>query len=202
MKYCIDKIVAVLLLLISSPIFVLIAISIIIESFMRGEKLEIFTSEERCSAGKNFRILKFRIVHLLALRRYFEGPDHRSIKALELPEHLTCIGAILKKYYLDELPQLINVAIGQMSIVGPRPFYVGDLKLEPRLYNHARKLLKAGLFGPVQAAKGEVSDLEGKNSLDMAYLKICTSESVFGLLWADIKLIFRCLKTSLRGKGL
>lgn len=119
-----DVICSGLGLIVFSPVFVLVAIVIKVNSpgpvFFRGERIG--------KDGKPFKIYKFRTMVVNADK--IGGPS----TAADDPR-LTKIGNFLKKYQLDELPQLINVLIGDMSLVGPRPevkLYVDMMTEEER----------------------------------------------------------------------
>jgi len=105
-----DFIISLVALLILSPFFILIAILV---SF--GSKGPVFYRQSRVGyRGKDFKIFKFRTM--------FTGADKGSLITIGGRDpRITPIGYFLRKYKLDELPQLINVITGDMSLVGPRP---------------------------------------------------------------------------------
>lgn len=201
-KYARDRLAGVLLLLFLFPFGLLVAAVITIEAIAARERPTVFMSERRLSAANSFRLLKFRTVRVRSLQYDLENPNPRSIKALESPEHLTWIGRFLKRFYLDEIPQLLNIARGEMSLVGPRPYFAGDWTREPLLDIPARRRLKAGLVGPFQAVKGGVSGLDSVNVIDTEYLEFCLTASPFALFRRDLDLIRRSLRTLARGEGL
>jgi lipopolysaccharide/colanic/teichoic acid biosynthesis glycosyltransferase len=108
----------------------------------------------------------------------------------------------MKQYYFDELPQLINILRGEMSLVGPRPYFDGDWQRKPLLDIPARRFLKAGLVGPFQAVKGQVSGLDSVNALDTEYFNFIMSASFSTLMMLDIKIIQKSFFTSMRAEGL
>ena len=132
-KYLLDRFFAFTIIMILLPLGMVIAASIVVESLLTGEPPHIFVSEKRRSAGRIFPLLKFRIVRVRSLRWHRHNRASVSIKALEKPEHLTRVGRRMKPYYLDELPQLINILRGEMSLVGPRPYFEGDWQRDRRL---------------------------------------------------------------------
>ncbi len=98
-KYSLDKVIAIILLLVLSPLVILITLAILVKEWISGQGYRLpFTFETRISTGQPFTIIKFQTT---------DGG------------HLTYIGHYLRKWYLDELPQLINVLICDMSLVGP-----------------------------------------------------------------------------------
>ncbi|MFO8236567.1 MAG: sugar transferase [Bacteroidales bacterium] len=109
LKRCFDIVCSILGLMIFSPLFIVIPVLIIFDS-----KGGAFYSSTRVGKDlRNFRIYKFRTM--------YSGSDKSSITIGERDPRITKIGYTLRKYKLDELPQLINVFAGNMSIVGPRP---------------------------------------------------------------------------------
>jgi putative colanic acid biosysnthesis UDP-glucose lipid carrier transferase len=169
---------SMMLLFVLSWLYPIIALVIFLES--RGPIL--FKQYRNGKNNKVFRCIKFRTMHLNeeADQKWATKNDHR----------VTYFGAILRRTSLDELPQLINVLIGDMTIVGPRPLPV---KLNEQYINQIksysqRHTFKPGITGLAQALghRGEIKDLrEIKNrvTLDRFYLN---NWSVF----LDVKIIF------------
>ncbi len=185
------------------PLGLLIAAAIALEAAAAGERPQVLVGEPRRSAGRTFRLLKFRTFRTSAWREHLARAPGTSIKALERrPEALTRTGRLLKRTYLDELPQLLNVLRGEMALVGPRPYFDGDWEREPRLDIPARRLLRAGLVGPFQAVKGHVSGLDRVNELDAAYLDHLRSASLPAVAARDVALVASSVATVLRAKGL
>lgn len=109
-KRLLDLAIALPALLVLSPLFLIVALVITIDS-----KGPAFFRQERTGAcGKSFQILKFRTMHVME-----NGAEVKQAVAGD--PRTTRVGRFLRKYSLDELPQLLNVANGDMSLVGPRP---------------------------------------------------------------------------------
>jgi lipopolysaccharide/colanic/teichoic acid biosynthesis glycosyltransferase len=198
-----ERLAALALVAALLPIALAIAAAISIEAMASGERPRVLVGETRRSAGRTFRLLKFRTFRVSAWREHLARARGTSVKALERrPEALTRIGRVLKRIYLDELPQLLNVVRGEMALVGPRPYFDGDWQREPRLDIPARRLLRAGLVGPYQALKGRVSGLESVNQLDSGYLDHLRSASLLAVAGHDLALVARSLATVLRARGL
>ena len=203
LKYWIDRSFALVFATALLPLGLLISGLIALEALLTGEPPCIFVGERRLSAGRSFVILKFRVFRVSAWRKFQIDSPTVSVKGLERhPEHLTRIGRIIKRCYLDELPQLLNVLRGEMSLVGPRPYFELDWQRERRLDIPARRILRAGLVGPFQALKGKISGLDRVNALDADYLEHLRSDSAAQILWRDAALVARSVRPLLRAKGL
>jgi len=105
-----DVVTAAMLLLVLSPLLLLASLAIKLTS--RGPLL--FTQDRVGRGGRRFRVLKFRTM------RGGRRPDPAELVPLDHPE-ITPVGRVLRRTKIDELPQLLNVLVGDMSIVGPRP---------------------------------------------------------------------------------
>jgi lipopolysaccharide/colanic/teichoic acid biosynthesis glycosyltransferase len=195
LKRTFDLLVAALGLLILAPFFALVALVIKLDS--RGP---VFFRQLRMGCGdRSFSILKFRtmaadaderkgdVAHLNKHLR--NGGDPRMFKIPNDPRQ-TRIGRFLRRYSLDEMPQLINVIRGEMSLVGPRPLIL-DEDQHIREWGRQRLNLKPGITGPWQVSGRTEIPFDEMVRLDYLYV---TSWS----LLADLKLIFRTFPTIVR----
>lgn len=184
-KRCIDFTLSLIGLLCLSPILLLIALIIKLES--KGKVL--FTQRR---IGKNKRI--FNIYKFRTMRS--ETPKDMPTHLLTNPEKfITRSGAFLRKSSLDELPQLINILIGDMSIIGPRPaLWNQDDLIAQRDLVHANDILP-GLTGWAQINGRDELPIVVKAKLDGEYV------SKMSLLF-DIKIFFMTILKVLRSEGI
>lgn len=180
-KRVFDIIISSLLLLILSPLFILISIFIRLNS-----KGSVFFLQERIGLdGNSFMMMKFRTMHAGA-----EEFDKEAGLGINDDPRQTGIGKILRKLSIDELPQLINVFKGEMSLIGPRPertFYVEQFKnLVPKYLDRHR--VKTGMTGwaQVNGLRGNTS-LEERIRYDIYYIENWS-------LWFDMKILFKTIK--------
>ena len=164
-KRAFDLVVAVSALLLVAPLLPLITLAV------RSTPGAIVYRQTRvCEAGRRFTIYKFRTM--------VDGAEQpgEAVWAKDADPRMTPVGAFLRRTHLDELPQLLNVIKGDMSIVGPRPERPEFIAmLEERIPFWSRRLLiKPGLTGWAQVHCGYASDWEGANeklAYDIWYLR-------------------------------
>jgi len=181
-KTAIDRCGAAFLLILLSPVFALIAVLI-----RRDHKGPVFFRQERIGkGGTSFPMLKFRTMQVGAealLQSLLDRSDGKGpLFKLRDDPRITPIGTKLRRYSLDELPQLVNVLRGQMSLVGPRP----PLASEVETYaNDVRRrlLVKPGMTGLWQI-NGR-SDLSWDDSIrfDLYYVENWSVMSDLMILW-------------------
>ena len=203
-KRTLDLSLSLSLLLLLSPLMLLITVMILLEGLVRSSSRgPIFLSEPRGSEGRVFSIPKFRIVRMDAFKRISGEQEYLHIKPIErVPEHLTTVGSLLKKFYLDELPQLFSILKGDMSFIGPRPWPLEPYYDELERGILRKKLIRPGLTGLVQANKGNPDALD-EYTLDYAYIGFMAStRSGWVKLGFDLKIMWRSVKTVLQAKGL
>ncbi len=182
-KRIIDVIGAFLALILFAPLMLIIAIFIKFDS--KGPA--VFVQERTGKDGKLFKFYKFRTM------RTDVDPYGFSPKNFDDPR-ITRIGKFLRKYSLDELPQLINVLKGDMSLVGPRPLLPWQYEKWTE-HQKSRCRVKPGLTGWAQI-KGRASlTHEDKIELDIWYVENAD-------LWLDIKIIFLTFVKVLKGEDI
>lgn len=190
-KRGVDLISSALLLVVAWPVMLIVAAAIKIED---GIKAPVFYKQERVGlGGETFRVIKFR-----SMRENAE-PDGKAVWAQEDDDRITRVGAVLRKYRLDELPQVFNVLSGKMSIVGPRPErpeFVDELSDSIPYYSE-RHTLKPGVTGWAQlrySYGASEEDAVEKLQYDLYYVKNHN-------LLLDFIIILQTVEVILWGKG-
>ena len=193
LKRAIDIAGATLAILLGWPFLLAIAIAIKLES--RGPVL--YRAQRTGRKGRSFACFKFRTMCVDAdkLKKDLEHKNERSgiLFKISNDPRITRVGRILRKYSLDELPQLLNVLRGDMSLVGPRP----PLASEVEQYDiaHLRRLdVLPGMTGLWQVEARQDPSFDSYISLDTAYVENWT-------LWLDLKILARTIGVVFSGTG-
>jgi lipopolysaccharide/colanic/teichoic acid biosynthesis glycosyltransferase len=199
-----DLVASTLLLVVLSPLLAAIALAIRVDS----PGSPIFR-QRRCGRGvAEFTVLKFRTMRCDTAtdphRSYVlgaingEGPSGRpgegeGLKKLENDDRITAVGAFLRRFSLDELPQLWNVLRGEMTLVGPRPPIPYEVEWYPPHWL-ARLTVKPGLTGLWQVSGRNELDYTEMVELDLEYVEHRS-------LWLNAKILARTVKVVLSGRG-
>lgn len=156
--------------------------------------------ERRVSRGREFELLKLRTLRTDVLAEV--GRDGGYARTYEADAtNLTWAGRhVLKRWYLDELPQLWNILRGDMSLVGPRPWPLPMVVEQEAKGLRYRRLVPAGWTGPAQVRKG-VPGVRFAN-LDLAYVEACRTWPGLRLVGYDLWILGQTVRTLLRGEGL
>ena len=201
-KALFDKTLSAFLLLATLPVSLLIAGAILVGGLLRMEdRGPVFHTEVRVSQGRPFRLPKFRILTVRAVRDDLTVPGRTPKDVENAPGNLTRVGSLLKKTGLDELPQLWSVLAGDMSLVGPRPKPVPEYEEELARGIDRRRVLRAGLTGPVQVMKGTVRTLDQEVAADVAYVGLHRAGHPWRLLAEDLRILGRTVRVLLRMTG-
>ena len=168
LKNSIDFILAILALVLLSPLFIVVCI--LVCSTNKGSVF--FTQVRPGMDEKPFKLIKFKTMN-----------DNRDKNGnlLSDAERMTKIGQWIRKLSLDEMPQLLNVIMGDMSLIGPRPLLMEYLSLytSTQLQRHA---IRPGITGWAQVNGRNSIDWEKKFEYDIWYVKNCG-------VWLDIKIV-------------
>ncbi|MBP8591227.1 sugar transferase [Candidatus Shapirobacteria bacterium] len=180
-KRGLDIFLAAIILVLTLPIWIITAIAIKIES---PEGPVFADVPPRVGQnGQGFKIYKFRSMipnaHQLLrtdphFKKLYEEYKNNNYK-LNYDPRVTRVGNFIRKYSIDELPQLINVLKGEMSLVGPRPYYADELKEQTKKYPHTKNLIKKalevkpGITGLWQVSGRSEIDFEERITLDARY---------------------------------
>jgi exopolysaccharide biosynthesis polyprenyl glycosylphosphotransferase len=193
-KHGLDLAGSSLSLLLLSPLFALVAILIKLED---GGPV-IFAQRRVGRFGREFKMYKFRSMcldaeqrlrDLLAMNRHLHGVTFK----IQNDPRVTRVGRWLRKYSLDELPQLFNVLIGDMSLVGPRPPVPREVALYS-LADRRRLEVKPGITCLWQISGRANIDFPTQVQLDVRYIESQT-------LWKDIQILCRTIPAVLSGTG-
>jgi lipopolysaccharide/colanic/teichoic acid biosynthesis glycosyltransferase len=173
-KRTFDVVFSSILIVLLLPVFVVVAVLIHFDD--RGP---VFFLQQRATRdGEIFKVIKFRTMKV----------HSQNASATEGDARITKIGHVLRKYRIDELPQIFNIFFGDMSFVGPRPEMLENVWTyteEMPEFNY-RLRVKAGLTGLAQVVGKYNTSPKDKLILDMMYIERYS-------IWRDIKLIFQTL---------
>lgn len=166
------------------------------------------TPERVGKNGKPFKLFKFRSMIVNAheklrtdprLRTLYQEYKRNSYKLLEDPR-VTKVGKFIRKHSLDEIPQFLNVLKGDMSLVGPRPYYPDELAEQQRKYPHTKDLVKVvlsarpGITGHWQVSGRSEVNFDKRIKLDADYVQ---KKSLF----LDLSILLRSPWAMISGKG-
>jgi lipopolysaccharide/colanic/teichoic acid biosynthesis glycosyltransferase len=188
-----DIVLSLSLLLVTFPLFILVTLAI----WLTSPGPVVFKQKRIGRGGKIFLCYKFRTMVPNAEELLRTRPDLRAqfldSYKLKNDPRITRVGRVLRKTSLDELPQLINVLKGDISLIGPRPIVQAEIvKYGPS----AGKLLSVtpGLSGLWQVSGRSDVSYEERVRMDMTYIDRRS-------LWLDTRLMFQTMVTVLKGRG-
>lgn len=197
-KIFFDKSFSLMSLFILLPIFLTIFFLNFIESFFNKDFGPYIYFYNAVSKGKIFKKYKFRTFKSNLIDNNFKKEnDWRAYIIDQKTENLTFTGRFIKKFYLDELPQLFNILKGDMSFVGPRPLSVIHYEKDIEQGNKVRFLIKGGLIGLGHLNKG--SNKMGLPEFELEYVHKYMTLNSLDLLTFDLKIIFDGVVLSSKG---
>jgi lipopolysaccharide/colanic/teichoic acid biosynthesis glycosyltransferase len=202
LKMLTDKVLSGLILVVLSPVLLVVLAAMLLDMLLaRRDRGPLLYREKRVSRGGEFDLLKFRTLRRTALGRQAGAEAHARLLEAD-SENLTWAGRrILKPWYLDELPQLVNVLRGDMSLVGPRPWPPSMVDQQVAQGLAYRNEIVAGWTGPAQVRKG-VTESSGFTELDLAYVAACRTWNGLRLVRYDLGILRQTVKLMARGEGL
>lgn len=189
---CMQKLAAFVAIALLSPVFIVAAIAILIES--KGSV--VFKQVRVGEHGKRFTMFKFRSMYLPTDSRYKmpEKSDRDGIcQKFYKDTRITKVGSVIRKLSIDELPQLFNVLMGDMALIGPRPALPSEVNAYEAYMLH-RLDVKPGLTGLWQVSGRADIGFEEQIKLDFKYVE----ERNFMM---DLKILFATVPAVLTGRG-
>ena len=186
-KSMVDMILGSVGMVVLSPVFLAIAAAIKLEDGLRAP---VFFSQKRVGVHKSyFKLYKFRSMRL-------DTPHDIPTHLLDNPEqYITKVGRFLRKSSLDELPQLYNIARGDMAVVGPRPALWNQTDLIAERDKYGANDVKPGLTGWAQVHGRNLASWEEKFAYDVDYVNHVS----FAL---DVKIIFMTVRCVFAREGI
>jgi lipopolysaccharide/colanic/teichoic acid biosynthesis glycosyltransferase len=195
-----DLLVAASVLLVLSPLLIAIALAVRIDS-----KGPVLFRQRRVGRGqREFTIFKFRTMcrdadasrHRKYVQTLIDGSresERGHLYKLSVDDRVTRVGRFLRSWSLDELPQLINVLLGQMALVGPRPVIAYEVEMYPDSYLK-RFAVKPGLTGLWQVSGRNERTYDEMVSFDIEYAESSS-------LWLDVRILAKTVPVVLRRQG-
>lgn len=186
-KPLLDRVLALLLLVLLAPLLLAIAVAVRIDL---GAPV-LFRQQRIGLHGRPFAMVKFRSMRHDRRRGDlpFEGPDRRRTHKHPADPRLTRLGRFLRAWSLDELPQLVHVLRGDMSLVGPRP-ELASVVARYQPWQHHRHLVKPGLTGLWQVTERGTTPMHERTDLDLEYLERLS-------LATDLRILLRTIPAAL-----
>lgn len=204
-KRVIDILGGLLLGIVFLPFWLATAIAIILDS--TGPILAD-TPQRVGKGGKLFKLYKFRSMVINAHEQLRKDPKlaklygeyKKNSYKLRKDPRVTPVGRFIRKHSLDEIPQILNVLKGEMSLVGPRPYYPDELVEQQRKYPHTRDLVqivlsaKPGITGYWQVSGRSEVNFDKRIKMDADYVKNLS-------LWSDLVILLKSPWAMISGKG-
>jgi len=204
-KRCIDVIGSFILFILFIPIGAVTAVAIVLDS---SGPVFADTPRRVGKDGRLFKLYKFRSMMVNAHEQLRQDPHFAKLYAeykknsykLTNDPRVTRVGKFIRKHSLDEVPQLLNVLKGDMSLVGPRPYYPDELENQQRKYPHTKDMVKVvlsakpGLTGYWQVSGRSEVNFDKRIKMDADYVRRSS-------LWLDLYILFKSPWAMISGKG-
>ncbi len=204
-KRCVDILGGLIISLVFLPVSLVTAIAIVLDS---PGPIFADTPERVGKGGKLFKLYKFRSMIVNAhtmlrkdptMKKLYEEYRHNSYKLKKDPR-VTNVGRFIRKHSIDEIPQLLNVLAGDMSLVGPRPYYPDELREQQKKYPHTKELVKVvlsakpGVTGYWQVSGRSEVNFDKRIQMDAEYV-------IRRSLLLDIVIMLKSPWAMISGKG-
>ncbi|SRR5260221_8562747 len=206
LKRAIDILLSIILIVLFSPIIVITAVAIKLTS-----PGPIFADIPKRGGqdGKLFYPYKFRSMIINAyellktdpkFKKAYEEQQMSGYYKIKNDPRVTKVGRFIRKYSIDEMPQLVNVLKGEMSIVGPRPYYPDELEKQQLIYPQTKEMVKEvlkvkpGITGPWQVTGRSDVKFDKRIEMDAVYAR---KKSI----WFDIIILIKTPWAMLSGRG-
>jgi len=201
-KRSMDIVFSIILIVLFSPIMLITAL--IIKFSSKGPILVEKTNSHMMRIGKNgkvFRLYKFRSMFVHADSSLEKDPSFkklyeeykRSNFKLHKDPRVTKVGKFIRKYSIDEMPQLFNVLSGEMSLVGPRPYHADELVKQQKMYPNTKEFVKRtqtvkpGITGFWQVSGRSAVNFDKRIEMDANY---ASKKSIWMDIWIILKTPF------------
>lgn len=204
-KRIFDIVFSITLLILFSPVCFLTALMIKLDS---DGPILADVPERIGQGGRTFKMYKFRSMisnaHFLLrkdpkFKQLFDEYKKGSYKLRNDPR-VTRVGKFIRKHSIDEIPQLVNVLKGEMSLVGPRAYYPDELENQLKKFPHTKRLVKKvlmvkpGITGLWQVSGRSEIDFDKRIAIDAKYVDNIS-------LWVDVKIILKTPLVMITGRG-
>jgi exopolysaccharide biosynthesis polyprenyl glycosylphosphotransferase len=187
-KRAFDVVVSTLLLTLLAPVLLLTAAAV----WLNDRGTVLYRQQRVGLGGRLFRIWKFRSMiegaDLMLLDHLHLNVNNGLLFKADSDPRVTRVGSFLRRFSLDELPQLVNVLLGDMSLVGPRPLPVGPDDFDERAAQ--RHAVRPGITGPWQVHGGNALSYDDMVDLDLAYISTWSFRNDLMLLLRTIPALF------------
>jgi len=194
-SFCISAILGL------SPLITGILICFLIEALLKKEaRGPVLVSYFSLDRGQKFKKLKLRIVkgNLIDYKKLQNG-EHGALPGEENDNNLTLVGKFLRKFYLDELPQLLNILKGDISLVGPRALAEEDYNIAINSGHISRFLIQSGIFSRTHVKKN--TSTFWSRDAEYSYIDEYMNLGSIRLIVVDLKIIFDGIKMIIKGNG-
>ena len=199
-KIVLDRTIATACLLVTLPAWLsIIALEALDARVFEEDSGPVWYSEIRVSQGRPFRLYKFRILKESAVAEVEAGAVPKEVE--NRAGTLTRVGKLLKKTGLDELPQLVNVLRGEMSLVGPRPKPTAEYLAGVAEGDYRRTVARAGMTGLAQLLKGTERRDGDDRERDLTYLRTLRFGSQLDVLRTDLAVLARTVRLVVKMTG-